>query len=39
LGGQADLRIADGLTGVVQVISRDNEDGNYKPSLEWANIK
>jgi hypothetical protein len=39
LGGQADLRIADGLTGVVQVISRDNEDGNYRPHVEWANIK
>src|ERR1700679_3548054 len=39
LGGQADLRIADGLTGVVQVLSRDNDDGNYSPSVEWANIK
>jgi hypothetical protein len=39
LGGQADLRIADGLTGVVQVISRDDEDGNFKPHVEWANIK
>src|ERR1700720_3416150 len=25
LGGQADVRIVDGLTGVVQVISRDTE--------------
>jgi hypothetical protein len=39
LGGQADLRIAEGLTGVVQVISRDDEEGNYKPHVEWANIK
>jgi hypothetical protein len=39
LGGQADLRIADGLTAVVQVISRDNDDGNFKPGVEWANIK
>jgi hypothetical protein len=39
LGGQADLRIADGLTGVVQVISRDNDEGNFSPSVEWANIK
>jgi hypothetical protein len=39
LGGQADVKIVDGLTGVVQVISRDNADGNYKPSLEWANLK
>jgi hypothetical protein len=39
LGGQADLRIVDGLTGVVQVISRDTDDGNFKPRVEWANIK
>ena len=39
LGGQADLRILDGLTGVVQVIARDNDDGNFKPHVEWANIK
>ena len=39
LGGQADVRIADGLTAVVQGISRDNDDGNYSPSVEWANIK
>jgi hypothetical protein len=39
LGGQADFKIVDGLTGVVQVISRDDADGNYKPSLEWANVK
>jgi hypothetical protein len=39
LGGQADVRIVDGLTGVVQVISRDTEEGNYRPSIEWANIK
>lgn len=39
LGGQADLRILDGLTGVVQVIARDTDDGNFKPRVEWANIK
>jgi hypothetical protein len=39
LGGQANFKIVDGLTGVVQVLSRDDADGNYKPSLEWANIK
>jgi hypothetical protein len=39
LGGQADVRIIDALTGVVQVISRDNEEGNYRPHIEWANIK
>jgi hypothetical protein len=39
LGGQADVRIADGLTGVVQVISRYNDEGKYTPRVEWANIK
>jgi hypothetical protein len=39
LAGQADVRIADGLTGVLQVISRDDENGNYKPRIEWANLK
>jgi hypothetical protein len=39
LGGQADVRIVDGLTGVVQVLSRDTDDGNFKPGVEWANIK
>jgi hypothetical protein len=39
VGAQVDVKIVDGLTGVVQVISHDNADGNYKPSLEWANIK
>jgi hypothetical protein len=39
LGGQADLHIVDGLTGVVQVIARDNQNGNFKPRVEWANIK
>jgi len=39
LGGQADLRIVDGLTGVVQIIARDNNEGNFRPRIEWANIK
>jgi hypothetical protein len=39
LAGQADLRIVDGLTGVVQVISRDNAEGNFAPRVEWANLK
>jgi hypothetical protein len=39
LAGQADVRIADGLTGVVQVLSRQNDHGNFAPRVEWANIK
>jgi hypothetical protein len=39
VGVQADIRVTDGLTGVVQVISRDDVYGNYKPSVEWANLK
>ena len=39
VGAQADVDIGHGLSGVVQVISRYNTDGNYKPTLEWANIK
>jgi hypothetical protein len=39
LGAQADVKIVDGLTGVVQVISHYGADGNYEPDLEWANIK
>jgi len=39
LGVQADMHIVDRLTGVVQVISRDDAFGNYKPRVEWANLK
>jgi hypothetical protein len=39
LGIQANLTLTDRLTGVVQVISRDDSDGNYRPDLEWANLK
>jgi hypothetical protein len=39
LAGQADLNIADGLTAVVQVLSRATEDDNFAPRVEWANIK
>src|SRR3979409_649153 len=36
LAGQADVRIADGLTGVVQVLSRQTDHGNFAPRVEWA---
>lgn len=39
LGVQANLTLTDALSGVVQVLSRDDADGNFKPALEWANLK
>jgi hypothetical protein len=39
LGVQANLTLTDKLSGVIQVISRDSADGNFKPDLEWANLK
>jgi hypothetical protein len=39
LGVQANLTLTDALSGVVQILSRDDEDGNFKPTLEWANLK
>ena len=38
LGLQANVALTDALTGVVQVLSRDEADGNYKPDVEWANL-
>jgi hypothetical protein len=39
LGVQANLTLTDKLSGVVQVLSRDNAEGNFKPDLEWVNLK
>jgi hypothetical protein len=39
LGVQANINLPGNLSGVVQVLSRYDADGNYKPSLEWANLK
>jgi hypothetical protein len=39
LGVQANLTLTDRLTGVVQVLSRENASGNFSPSLEWGNLK
>ena len=39
LGGQANFTLTDALSGVVQVLSRDDADGNFKPKVEWANLK
>jgi hypothetical protein len=39
LGAQANLDLPGNLSGVVQVLSRYDAEGNYKPSVEWANLK
>ena len=39
LGGQANIALSDELSGVVQVLSRETADGNFKPTVEWANLK
>jgi hypothetical protein len=39
LGVQANLTLTDKLTGVVQVVSRDDAAGNFSPGVEWANLK
>jgi hypothetical protein len=39
LGAQANITLSNELTGVVQVLSRDTVDGNFKPTVEWANLK
>jgi hypothetical protein len=38
-GVQGNLTLTDALSGVVQVLSRDNADDNFKPDIEWANLK
>jgi hypothetical protein len=39
LGGQANLKLTEKLSGVVQVLARDDADGNFSPDIEWANLK
>lgn len=38
LGAQLDLSMGR-WSGVLQMVSEQNLDGNYRPRLEWANIK
>jgi hypothetical protein len=38
LGVQANVTLTDALSGVVQILSRDEADGNFKPDVEWANL-
>ncbi len=39
LGGQANFTLTDALSGVVQVLSRQDENGQFKPTVEWANLQ
>jgi hypothetical protein len=39
LGAQANFALTDALSGVLQILSRDNADGNFAPKVEWANLK
>jgi predicted porin len=39
IGVQGTAELTDKLTGVVQVISEQDEDDTYSPDIEWANIK
>jgi hypothetical protein len=39
LGLQANFTLTDKLSGVVQILSRDDVDGDYNPEVEWANLK
>jgi hypothetical protein len=39
LGAQLTTRFTDKLSAVVQVITQQDYDNTYRPSVEWANIK
>ena len=39
LGGQANFTLTHALSGVVQVLSRDDENGKFTPHVEWANLQ
>jgi hypothetical protein len=39
LGGQANFTLTDALSGVVQVLSRDEPNGQFRPTVEWANLQ
>ncbi len=38
LGAQLDADLGRGFAAVVQVVSRQNAHGNFKPAIEWANL-
>lgn len=39
VGGQINAKFNDKLSGVLQVVSQHQHEGNYKPQVEWANLK
>jgi hypothetical protein len=39
LGLQADAKITEQLSAVVQVVSQGRYDNSYTPQVEWANLK
>jgi porin-like protein len=39
LGAQAKFTLTDSLSGVLQVLSREDESGQWKPAIEWANLQ
>ena len=39
LGGQANFTLTDKLSGVLQVLSRDDANGQFKPTVQWANLQ
>lgn len=39
LGVQAIAKFTDKLTATVQLVGEQNIDGNYAPTVEWANLK
>jgi hypothetical protein len=39
LGVQANFTLTGALSGVVQVLSRDDENGQFTPTVEWANLQ
>lgn len=39
LGFQVTAGFTPSLTGVIQLVSEQNQDGSYTPRVEWANLK
>ncbi|MFC5500207.1 porin [Caenimonas terrae] len=39
LGAQVDAKFGDRWSAVLQVVSQHTYDNNYRPNVEWANVK
>src|SRR6202051_4087494 len=39
LGGQVNFTLTDALSGVVQVLARQDANGQSNPTVEWANLQ